>query len=136
MTVLVLDHERLEVYRVARELSREICRVRKKMSGGRADLIDQILRATASIPFNIAEGNGEVTRGRRAYFFRIARSSATELSAALDHTVDMEMLADADVIAAKTLIVRVVSMLIKLTDKVTTPDSLPPLPKRRSPRKR
>lgn len=133
--MLVLDHERLEVYQVARELSREICRLRKKMRPGRADLVDQVLRAVASVPLNIAEGNGESKPGRRAYFFRIARSSATELGAALDHMVDMEFLKNEDIVAAKALVVRIVSMLVKLTEKVTTSDSYPPLPTR-LPRKR
>jgi four helix bundle protein len=130
--MLVLDHERLEVYQVARELSREIARLWKKARRGRADLIDQLLRATASVPLNIAEGNGERSPGRRAYFFRISRSSATEVSAALDHMVDMDLLKEEDIASAKTLIVRIVSMLIKLTEASTDPDSFPPLPNRGS----
>ncbi|MBI4409735.1 MAG: four helix bundle protein [Gemmatimonadetes bacterium] len=132
----MLDHERLEVYQVARELSREICRVRKTIRRGRPDLVDQLVRATPSIPLNIAEGSGERTPGRRAYFYRIARSSATEVSSALDHIVDMELLKAVEIDTAKQLLVRIVSMLVKLTDTVTRPDSFPPLPKPRQPRKR
>ena len=126
----VLDHEKLEVYQVARQLSREVARLRKKAQRGRADLMDQLLRATASVPLNIAEGNGESQPARRAYFFRISRASATEVSAALDHMVDMELLKEEDIAAAKTLVVRIVSMLVKLTDKTTAPESFPPLPTR------
>ncbi|MGQ0814443.1 MAG: four helix bundle protein [Gemmatimonadota bacterium] len=115
----LLDHERLEVYQVARELSREVYRLIKKARNrcDRLDLIDQINRSLASIPLNIAEGSGETSVGRKAYFYRIARGSATELSAALDHMVDMEMLEENDTQSAKTLIVRVVSMLFKLTGR-------------------
>jgi four helix bundle protein len=127
----VLDHEKLEVYQVARELSREVSRLRRKMKPGRADLVDQVLRSTSAVPLNIAEGNGESTTARRAYFFRIARSSATETAAALDHMVDMEVLANEDILAAKALVVRIVAMLVKLIGSVTTPESLPPLPKHR-----
>jgi four helix bundle protein len=127
----VLDHEKLDVYKVSRELSREICRLRKKVKPGRADLVDQVLRATSSVPLNISEGCGERKPGRRAYFFRISRASATELSAALDHMVDMELLKEDDTKHAKTLIVRIVSMLMKMTDQITTPDAFPPLRKRR-----
>jgi four helix bundle protein len=134
-SVLVLDHERLEVYQVARELSREIARLRKRIRGGRPDLVDQLLRATASVPLNIAEGNGERAPGRRAYFFRISRSSATEIAAALDHLVDMELLKEEDTLHAKSLIVRIVSMLTKMTEPTTTPDSYPPLPSRGSRRR-
>ncbi len=134
----VLDHERLEVYQVARELSREVNRVIKKVRRRRErdDILDQVFRATSSIPLNIAEGSGESSAGRKAYFYRIARASATELSAALDHMVDMEMLVEADSATAKTLAVRIVAMLFKLTRSANTPDSFPPLPRRRGPRPR
>ena len=128
----VLDHEGLEVYQVARELSREICNIRKRIRPGHADMVDQVLRATASIPLNIAEGNGERFPGRRAYFFRVARASATELGAALDHMVDMDLLKVSDIHAAKALLVRIVSMLTRLTAKVTDPESFPPLPRVRA----
>ena len=127
----VLDHEKLDVYRVARELSREVCRLTKKArrKRERRDMVDQVNRATASIPLNLAEGSGETSDGRKAYFYRIARGSATELSAALDHMVDMEMLVEGDIATAKALIVRIGAMLYKLTRSVNTPESLPPLPK-------
>jgi four helix bundle protein len=127
--VLVLDHEKLEVYQRARELSREICQVRKKIKPGRADIVSQILRATASIPLNTAEGNGETSSARRAYFFRIARGSATEVAATLDHMVDMELLDEKHIVAAKNLVARIVSMLTKLIGSVSTAASYPPLPK-------
>ncbi|MGQ0561019.1 MAG: four helix bundle protein, partial [Gemmatimonadota bacterium] len=113
----VLDHEKLEVYQVARELSREVNRLTKKarFKNTRRDLVDQTQRAAASLPLNIAEGSGESSVGRKAYFYRIARASATELSAALDHLVDMDMLEESDTRTAKALIVRIVSMLYKLT---------------------
>jgi four helix bundle protein len=130
-SVFVLDHEKLEVYQRARELSREICQVRKKIKAGRADVVDQLLRATSSIPLNTAEGNGEASLARRAYFFRIARGSTTEVAATLDHMVDMELLDEADIAAAKQLAARIAAMLTKLIGSVTTADSYPPLPKPR-----
>jgi four helix bundle protein len=133
---LVLDHERLHVYQAARELSREICRVRKKIGRGRPDMVDQLLRTTGSVPLNIAEGSGERLPGRRAYFYRIARSAATEVGAALDHLVDMDLLQPGDIPEAKRLLVRIVAMLVRLTDRTAqTSDSFPPLPRRRHPGK-
>src|SRR5688572_32062463 len=128
----VLDHERLDVCRVARELSRELHRITRNVRPrhDRGDILSQVYRSTASIPLNIAEGSGETSAGRKAYFYRISRASATELSAALDHMIDMGMLSENDSIAAKALIVRVVSMLFQLTRSVNSPDSFPPLPKR------
>ena len=123
-----LDHERLEVYRVARELSCEVRRivVGVPKSARRSDLLDQVLRAASSIPMNIAEGSSETTPGRKAYFYRIARTSATELAAGLDHMVDMRLIAESRAEFAKSLIVRIVSMLYKLTSRIEMPDLLPP----------
>jgi len=128
-----LDHERLEVYQVARQLSRETNRLLNKArrKRERGDLRNQVFRCVASIPLNVAEGAGEQALARKAYFYRIASGSATELSAALDHMVDVGMLDEGDTAAAKLLIVRIVSMLFKLTKSATTPDSFPPLPKPR-----
>ena len=74
--------------------------------------------------------------GRRAYFYRVARSSATEGASALDHMVDMGLLEAEDTNVAKHLVVRIVSMLVRMTDRTTTPESIPPLPRPRQPRKR
>ena len=132
-----LDHEKLDVYLVARQLCREsnrlITKARKKHQ--RRDIVDQVHRAESSIPLNIAEGSGEESVGRKAYFYRIARASATELSAAYDYMVDVDMLDENDTRHAKELIVRIVSMLFKLTHSVKTPDSFPPLPNPRRKRR-
>jgi len=126
---LLLDHERLEVYQVARELSREIYSITRdtRRRPGTGNILDQVFRATASIPLNIAEGASETSLGRKAYFYRIARASSTELSAGLDHMADMRLIVQTDTGEAKTKIVRVVSMLYKLTSSVSTPESYPPL---------
>jgi hypothetical protein len=56
---IMLDHERLDVYQLARELARVGNTVVQQVPSGRADLIDQFRRTTLSIPLNIAEGGGE-----------------------------------------------------------------------------
>jgi four helix bundle protein len=134
---MVLDHEKLDVYQTARELSLEVWRILRKARDKRFHIaiVDQIARAVASIPLNIAEGSGEESAGRKAYFYRIARASTTELAAALDHIVDLDMLNEEDIRPAKLLIVRVVSMLYKMTRTATSPESFPAFPKRRGPRK-
>jgi four helix bundle protein len=87
-----LDHERLDVYNIAREHSRESHRLLKLVPRGRADLADQYRRASLSIPLNIAEGGGEYAPAEKARFYRIAKRSATECAALLDHMVDLQML--------------------------------------------
>jgi four helix bundle protein len=41
--------------------------------------VDQLSRATLSIPLNIAEGNGRFRPGDRRQFFTVARGSAFEI---------------------------------------------------------
>jgi four helix bundle protein len=112
--VCMFEHERLQVYQLARELNREICRLTKIASKGCADHIDQIVRCGASIPRNLAEGSGEWSPKEKAKFYRYARRSATECCAALDVMVDYEMLRESDVAHAKDLLARIIPMLIKL----------------------
>ncbi len=47
-------------------------------------VVDQLDRASTSIPLNIAEGNGKFTGADRCRFFDIARGSALECAASLD----------------------------------------------------
>jgi four helix bundle protein len=48
------------------------------------NLIEQLLRAASSVCLNIAEGAGEYSRDEKIRFYRIARRSAWECSAAVD----------------------------------------------------
>ncbi len=51
-----LDHHRLEVYQLARQLRREVLRLTAGLPRGHSDLVDQLNRAVLSIKLNIAEG--------------------------------------------------------------------------------
>ena len=118
-----LDHERLDVYGLAREHAREAHRLLQVLPHGRADIADQYRRAALSIPLNIAEGGGEYAPAEKARFYRIAKRSATECAAVLDHMVDLEMLPESDIRSAKSLLRRIVSALVKLilsTERMTT----------------
>ena len=67
------DHERLDVYRIARDVARWL--QRQKFPRGTAHLKDQILRATQSTVLNIAEGAGRYGNAGRNHY-RIALGSA------------------------------------------------------------
>jgi four helix bundle protein len=119
-----LDHERLDVYQLARELARVGNTVVQQVPSGRADLIDQFRRTTLSIPLNIAEGGGEYAPKEKARFYRIAKRSATECAGVLDHMVDLNLLHPAEIEGTKTLLRRIISALVKLilsTEKLTQP---------------
>jgi len=45
---------------------------------------DQLLRASQSVPLNIAEGNGKPTENEQRRFFEIARGSALECATVQD----------------------------------------------------
>ena len=78
---------------------------------GRAYLSDQLRRAVASIPLNIAEGAGEFSPADKARFYRMARRSATETAAVLD-VLAVLGLADAQrLVAVRALLVRITAML-------------------------
>ena len=76
-----LDPERLDCYRVALELTALAqCLVPR----GHRELRDQLLRASLSVPLNIAEGCGRHAPGEKAHFYAIARGSAMECAAVID----------------------------------------------------
>jgi four helix bundle protein len=76
-----LDHERLDVYRLARDLARWVRQTR--FPAGESALRDQVRRAADSVPLNIAEGCHR-SGGDRFQHFRIAKGSAAECCAILD----------------------------------------------------
>src|ERR1051326_1913713 len=78
----LFDHEKLEVYQASLALIVWLEPILQKLPKS-LSVIDQLDRASTSIPLNIAEGNGKFTSADRCRFFDIARGSALE-SAALD----------------------------------------------------
>src|ERR1700731_3074742 len=72
--------EDLEVYQVAREFRKEICRVAKQLPGEeKFGLTSQIRRAALSLTNNIAEGNGRFHFLEQIKFMLQSRGSLEEL---------------------------------------------------------
>ena len=110
------EHERLDVYRASIELVAGADQLADPR--GRAYLSDQLRRAVASIPLNIAEGAGEFAPADKARFYRIARRSATETAAVLD-VLAVLGLADAQPLAAvRALLLRITAMLTAMVLKL------------------
>ena len=76
-------HEQLDVYKLAIEYVAWVYQYCDQLHGHRSAK-DQILRASQSIPLNIAEGNGKATQPDRRKFFEIARGSSLECAAVQD----------------------------------------------------
>ena len=106
-------HEKLDVYRAAIEYAGWAYRLCQGLKGHR-NAKDQLLRASQSIPLNIAEGNGKATEGDRRRYFEIARGSALECAAVQDVLEVCGALSADENADAKRLLDRIVAMLTKL----------------------
>lgn len=111
---ILLDAERLDCYRIAREMRALIAPILPTLS---RTLRDQLDRASLSVPLNIAEAAGRFALGSKAQFYSIARGSANETVALLD--VVLAESGDGNgqgesIRLARGRAVRVVQMLVKL----------------------
>lgn len=111
---MVLDHERLDVYHLALDFLVFADQVIEALPRGRSHLRDQLSRASTSIVLNIAEGAGKHSKPDKRRYYVTARGSATESAALLDVCARLKLLDQAGYKAGKEMLVRVVSMLIKL----------------------
>jgi four helix bundle protein len=108
------DHEKLDVYQAAIDLVVLINTVVENFPRGRAYLADQLQRAGASIPLNIAEGAGEYSGNEKSRFYRMAKRSATECAGIFDICQRLHIVDEKNYSNARELLIRIVSMLIKL----------------------
>ena len=111
---LYLDYERLEVYRLARQLNREVAELVASIPRGQAESIDNLVRAAKSVSRNIAEGAGKWHIADKTKFYRIARGSATECAATLDELVDYGVATEEKTRRPKLTATRIVAMLIAM----------------------
>lgn len=114
---VLLDHEKLNVYRIAIEFVLLADEVIEHLPRGRAYLSDQLQRAALSIPLNIAEGAGEYAIDEKIRFYRMAKRSATECAGILDVCQRLELIGDTRYVKGRELLIRIVSMLIKMAQK-------------------
>lgn len=108
------DHERLEVYQVARALNREVRQILSELKRGSGESAENLGRAARSITRNIAEAGGKRSAAERTNFYHIASGSAHECAASLDELVDFGFVSEQRIVHAKELAWRVVSMLVRL----------------------
>ena len=107
----LLDHERLDAFRVALEFAAMVPTLTKR---ARPAMRDQLERASSSIALTLAEGCARRTRRDRHHFFAMAQGSAMECAAALDLLRVTGQLGLADATRAKHKIARMVQMLVGL----------------------
>ena len=108
------DHEKLDVYQVAMELVVLINIVIENLPRGKAYLADQLQRAGASIPLNIAEGTGEFSQKEKCRFYRMAKRSATECAGIFEICKRVEAIEEKAYLKSRELLFRIVAMLTKM----------------------
>jgi len=108
------DHEKLDSYQAAIDLVVLIDTITEHLPRGRAYLADQLQRAGASIPLNIAEGAGEYSDNEKIRFYRMAKRSATECAAVFDICRRLQLTDEVHYSKGRELLIRIVSMLTKM----------------------
>ena len=89
--------ERLDAYRHSLDLIESLDRLAESLKGRLpATRLDQLARASLSIPLNIAEGCGRARYAERAHFFVIARGSAYECASLLQIVRRKQLVSDED----------------------------------------
>ncbi|PYQ11058.1 MAG: four helix bundle protein [Acidobacteria bacterium] len=112
----LLDAEKLVCYRLAVEFQTLATRLVPRQRGVLlATLRDQLDRASVSIVLNIAEGAGRFSPPDKARFYTMARGSATECGALVDLLLVRRLITNALHAQARTLIIRIVQMLTRLS---------------------
>ena len=114
---VLFDHEKLNVYRIAIEFVLLADEIIEHLPRGRAYLSDQLHRAALSISLNIAEGAGEYAIDEKIRFYRMAKRSATECAGILDVCQRLELIGENQYVKGRELLIRIVSMLIKMAQK-------------------
>lgn len=120
---ILFDHERLDVYRLAIEYVGFSFQLANRLPRANRVTRDQWLRASQSIPLNIAEGNGKQSLGDKCRFFEIARGSALECAAIHDVLYVCNGLSRELSYDGKQKLWRIVSMLSRLIQKRTVSES-------------
>jgi four helix bundle protein len=92
MLAMILDHERLDVYRLALDFLVFANDVLVQLPRGRSHLCDQLTRASTSIVLNLAEGAGKHSKADKRRYYLSARGSATESAALLDVLLRLRLL--------------------------------------------
>jgi four helix bundle protein len=102
---------RLTVYQHAIQILPLAAEIASALPQSHANLADQLRRASVSIPLNIAEGSGKMTRPDQRRFFAIARGSAMECAAIVDACLALALVRSDRAAVANDLLASVVRML-------------------------
>ena len=107
----LLGHERFKAYQYSIRFVAKIVTIQEMIPRGHGELIDQLRRAAFSIPLNIAEGSGRISKNDRRKFYTIARGSCLECGAIVDVCFILNFIDKPKMVEAKQLLVHIVNIL-------------------------
>lgn len=110
----MFGHEKLVVYQASLQYVAYVYDLASRLQGHHRHARDQLLRASQSIPLNIAEGNGKTSPADRRRYFEIARGSALECAVVQDVLQVGSAISVVENQQSKQLLNRIVAMLTKL----------------------
>lgn len=113
--MLNLNHKKLDVWQRSINLLKNIYKVtdnfpKSEMYG----LVNQIRRASVSVPSNIAEGCSRKSETERKRFFEIARGSLVEIDTQFEIAKELNLLNDNELKLLEKDLIDVFSMVSKL----------------------
>ena len=107
----LLGHERFGAYQYSIKFLAKIVAIQEMIPRGHGQLIDQLKRSALSIPLNIAEGSGRVSKNDQRKFYAIARGSCLESGAIIDVCSVLKIIDKSKMVEAKQLLVQIVNIL-------------------------
>ena len=122
---ILFGHEKLTVYQKSLEFIEWSDKICSKIHWN-VNARNHLERASDSILFNIAEGNGKFTANDRCKFFDISHGSALECSGCLDSLFARRKISEEKLLKGKNQLKEIVSMLIGLiksnSDRIYEPN--------------
>ena len=107
-----LHYEDLKVYKLSHEFVLKIYKIAKSFpSDERYRLVDQLIRASYSIPSNIVEGNSRNTTKEYINFLYISRGSANEVKYFLLLSKDLKYISKEEYFILKEKIETIIKLL-------------------------
>jgi four helix bundle protein len=91
--MLQLSHKKLEVYKIALTLVKEVYAVTRNFPPEeRFGLVSQLRRAAISVCSNLSEGAARVSKTEKKRFYEISRSSLVEIDTQIEIALIIEYL--------------------------------------------
>ena len=107
----MFGHENFGAYIRSIEFLEALKPVVEKLPSNAKHLIDQLSRASSSVPLNIAEGSGKISPRDKRRFYAIARGSALECAAVIDVMRCHDMITPGEAKQLKQLLNEVAAIL-------------------------